>query len=86
MADLKLSETATIAAKHKQKSELKVQGDCHSRDKIYCCNSPWLWWPKEKKKNHNKTKTPKTQQIYRHISVYLYMKGGKQIIYKEEGI
>lgn len=26
------------------------------------------------------------QQIYRHISVYLYMKGGKQIIYKEEGI
>lgn len=35
MADLKLSETAAIAAKHKQKSELKVQGDCHSRDKIY---------------------------------------------------
>lgn len=77
MADLKLSGTATIAAKHKQKSELKVQGDCHSRDKIYRCNSPWLWWPKEKKNN---------QQIYRHISVYLYMKGGKQIIYKEEGI
>lgn len=41
---------------------------------------------KKKKKNSNKTKTPKPQQIYRHISVYLYMKGGKQIIYKEEGI
>lgn len=63
MADLKLSGTATMAAKHKQKSELKVQRDCHSTDKIYCCNSPWLWRPKEKK-----------HQIYRHFSVYLYMK------------
>lgn len=52
-----------MAVKHKQKSELKVQRDCHSTDKIYCCNSPWLWRPKEKK-----------HQIYRHFSVYLYMK------------
>jgi len=64
MADLKLSETATIAAKHKQKSELKVQGDCHSRDKIYCCNSPWLWWPKEKKPTKNSKYTDTFRFIY----------------------
>lgn len=40
-----------------------------------------------KGKNKKEEEREKTkQQIYRRISVYLYMKGGKQIIYKEEGI
>lgn len=65
MADLKLSGTATMAAKHKQKPELKVQRDCHSTDKIYCCNSPWLWRPKEKSTNYTDT-----------FCLFIYEEGG----------
>lgn len=75
MADLKLSGAATMAVKHKQKSELKVQRDCHSTDKIYCCNSPWLW--DQRRKNTKYTDT--------FLFIYTWRRRGKQIIYKEEG-
>lgn len=51
MADLKLSETATVAPRHKQKSVmkvLKVQGDWDFRDKALVCSAFMIISPDQK--------------------------------------